>query len=124
MFIHIDSEKGIQCSEKLTFIEALQLIGSATLQLMNDCDANAKANAPDEKAYEEVHGRIYDLFNVIAGNVLDQFDGDRSPATDLTAQAILEAENAILDRETADVENEDTVDSEDSEDTSEENSPA
>lgn len=100
MFITIDSEKGISCSEGLAFVDAMRLIGSATLHIMNDVDENAKANAKDAGEYEETHGHIYDMYNTMAGNILDQFDHERSPATDLTAQAILEAENAILDRET------------------------
>lgn len=100
MFITIDSEKGITCSEGLTFVDAMRLIGSATLHIMNDADANAKATAEDSGQYEEIHGQIYDMFNTMAGNILDQFDPTTSPATDLTARAILEAENAILDRET------------------------
>ena len=51
----------------------------------------------DAENYESVHGRIYDTFNIMAGNILDAFDSNRSPATDLTAEAILRAENEILD---------------------------
>lgn len=112
MYITIDSEKGLQCSEGLTFFEAMQLIGTATLQLMNDVDAHAKEGAKDAGEYEEVHGRIYDIYNVMAGNILDKFDGSRSPATDLTAQAILEAENAILDRETSTTDDTETTEEE------------
>lgn len=101
MFITIDSEKGISCSEGLVFEEALRLLGSATIHIMKDADAFAEKNAKDAGEYEAVHGHIYDMYNFMAGNILNQFDGDRSPHTDLTAQAILEAENAILDREAA-----------------------
>ena len=112
MYITIDSEKGLSCSEGLTFVDALRLIGTATLQIMNDVDANAKENAASSEEYEAAHGQVYDLYNHMAGNILDRFDGDRSPATDLTTQAILEAENAILDRETAEVETIETTEEE------------
>ena len=95
MFIKIDTEEGITASPKLTFGDALRLIGTATLALMNGV---VDANNDDEK----VKGEVYDMYNTLAGNILDAFDGDRSPATDLTAQAILEAENAILDRQQTD----------------------
>lgn len=103
MFITIDSEKGITCSEGLVFNEGMRLIGSAALHIMHDADDFAKKNARDAGEYEEIHGHIYDMFNAMAGNILDQFDGERSPNTSLTERAILEAENAILDRETATV---------------------
>jgi hypothetical protein len=117
MFITIDTEKGITCSEGLVFEEAMRLLGSATIHIMNDADAFAKEKANDAEEYEEVHGHIYDMYNFMAGNILNKFDGDRSPCTDLTAQAILEAENAILDRETATVA--ETEETEDTEETTE-----
>ena len=95
MFIKIDTEEGITASPKLTFGDALRLIGTATLALMNGV---ADANNNDEK----VKGEVYDMYNTLDGNILDGFDGDRSPATDLTAQAIPEAENALLDRQQTD----------------------
>ena len=128
MFITIDAEKGITCSEKLTFEEAMMLIGSATLQLMHDVDEHLKATAESSEEYNEAHGRIYDMYNIMAGNILDAFDSDRSPSTDLTAQAILEAENAILDREVPTVvttsEETESSDSETTEPQQEESEPA
>lgn len=104
MYITIDSEKGIIGSENLNFMDALRLIGSATLQIMNDVDATIKENAKDSGEYEQAHGKIYDMYNFMAGNILDQFDGTRSPATDLTAEAILRAENEILDEKVPTIE--------------------
>lgn len=114
MYINIDAEKGLSCSEGLSFVDALRLIGTATLQIMNDVDAYAKENAKTDEEYDDAHGKVYDLYNHMAGNILDQFDSTRSPATDLTAQAIMEAENAILDRETTDVATETTEEENDS----------
>lgn len=96
MFLNIDSEKGITASDKLNFEDALRLIGTATIALMDGLDKQVKETAPED-TYKEVHGRIYDMYNIMAGNILDAFDNTRSPATDLTAEAILRAENEILD---------------------------
>ena len=102
MFLHIDSEKGLSASEKLGFEDAMRLIGTAALAMMDGLDEHVKKNAADAGEYEKTHGYIYDTFNTLAANVLDAFDSTKSPGTDLTAQAILEAENAILDREVPD----------------------
>lgn len=97
MFIHIDSEKGLSSNEHLSFDDALRLIGTAALSIMQGLDAYVKEK--DTENYESVHGAIYDKFNIMAGNILDAFDSTRSPATDLTAEAILRAENEILDEQ-------------------------
>ena len=95
MFINIDTEKGITFSEKLDFEDALRLLGTAAISLMTGLDDHVKENDPDN--YERVHGHIYDTFNIMCGNILDKFDSTRTPATNLTAEAILRAENEILD---------------------------
>ena len=95
MFINIDTEKGITFSEKLGFEDALRLLGTAAISLMTGLDDHVKETDPDN--YERVHGHIYDTFNIMCGNILDKFDSTRTPATDLTAEAILRAENEILD---------------------------
>lgn len=99
MFITIDSENGITASEKVSFEDGMRMLCTACLALMDGLDARVKETAESEEEYNEVHGHIYDIYNQYAGAVLDSFDSERSPHTDLTAQAILEAENAILDRE-------------------------
>ena len=106
MFLHIDSENGLSASEKLGFEDAMRLLGTAALAMMDGLDAHVKENAKDEEEYNQTHGYIYDTFNILASNVLDAFDNTMTPGTDLTAQAILEAENAILDREVPDTEEE------------------
>jgi hypothetical protein len=100
MFIHIDSETGLSSNEHLSFDDALRLIGTAALSMMEGLDKYVKEN--DAENYESVHGAIYDKFNIMAGNILDAFDSTRSPATDLTAEAILRAENEILDEQVPD----------------------
>jgi hypothetical protein len=105
MFINIDSEKGITSSEKLTFENAMRLLGTATIAIMQGFDEDMRKQLSEE-AFNEVHGRVYDMYNIMAGNILDTYDPTRSPQTDLTAQAIMEAENAILDREVPDTEEE------------------
>ena len=101
MFINIDSEKGITSSEKLTFENAMRLLGTATLAIMQGLDEDMKKRLNEEE-FKELRGRVYDMYNIMAGNILDTYDPMRSPSTDLTAQAIMEAENAILDREVPD----------------------
>jgi hypothetical protein len=100
MFIKIDTEEGISSNEHLSFEDALRLLGTAALSMMQGLDDYVKEN--DAENYESVHGRIYDMFNIMAGNILDAFDSTRSPATDLTAEAILRAENEILDEKVPD----------------------
>lgn len=95
MFIKIDTEEGITSNEHLSFEDSLRLLGTAALSMMQGLDQYVKEN--DAENYESVHGRIYDMFNIMAGNILDAFEPTRSPATDLTAEAILRAENEILD---------------------------
>lgn len=95
MVLHIDTEKGLSSDEHLSFEDTLRILGTATLSLMSGLDQYVKEH--DAENYEQVHGHIYDTFNIMAGNILDAFDNTRSPATDLTAEAILRAENEILD---------------------------
>lgn len=110
MFIHIDSDAGLSASDHLTFTDALRLLGTAALSLMDGLDTYVKEHDPEQ--YDEVHGHIYDQFNVLAGNILDAFDNTRSPATDLTAEAILRAENEILDAAVPTIEPEEAADEE------------
>ena len=107
MFIHIDTEAGISTSEQLSFEDSLRLIGTAALSMMTGLDDYVKEH--DAENYEGVHGRIYDMFNIMAGNILDAFDSTRSPATDLTAEAILRAENELLDEKVPTIEPEETI---------------
>ena len=107
MFIHIDSETGISSNEHLSFEDSLRLLGTAALSLMQGLDSFVKDKDPEH--YEIVHGHIYDTFNIMAGNILDAFDNTRSPATDLTAEAILRAENEILDEQVPTDEPEETI---------------
>jgi hypothetical protein len=102
MFIHIDSEQGLSSNEHLSFDDALRLLGTAALSIMEGLDKYVQEN--DAENYESVHGAIYDKFNIMAGNILDAFDSTRSPATDLTAEAILRAENEILDEKVPTIE--------------------
>ena len=107
MFLHIDSETGLSSNEHLSFDDALRLLGTAALSIMEGLDNYVKEN--DAENYESVHGAIYDKFNILAGNILDAFDSTRSPATDLTAEAILRAENEILDEQVPTIEPEEVI---------------
>jgi len=97
MFIKLDTEKGITASIGLNFGDAMRILGSGISQIMHSLDDTPVAEGVDEK---KRHGGIYDMFNRMAGSILDEFDAGRTPATALTAEAILKAENEILDEKT------------------------
>ena len=55
------------------------------------------SNAPNGKQ-EECRGVLYDLFNVAASKLLQNFAPELELRPNLTTQAIMEAENAIIMR--------------------------
>ena len=58
---------------------------------------NVLRAAPEDKK-EECQGTLYDFFNVAASKLLQNFAPEMELRPGLTAQAILEAENAIIMR--------------------------
>lgn len=93
-------------SQNIGFLDVLQIcctalhhcagktMDVAALQLANG------SHSPEEtaEALTALKGEIYDSINVAITNVLLSFAPEIEQRPDLTAQAILEAENAILDK--------------------------
>ncbi len=57
----------------------------------------AEAGKESEEVKEHVKGELYDMINVGAANILDMFAPEYELNPDLTAQAMLAAENQFLD---------------------------
>ena len=81
----------------LDYPTVTQMLAQAQLYFMNR--TYSAAPATDEKANKAVKGEIYDIYNAAASNVLDMFDPTAEKCTNLTAEAILKAENEILEKE-------------------------
>lgn len=101
MFIKV-SDNSLETSKRLLLPEAFQLLFSAALHMMNSVvdTAAADSNLTSEQR-TIIKGDIYDMFNIGASNVLSIFDPETSPRDNLTAEAIMQAENAILDANAA-----------------------
>lgn len=74
-----------RCDAKAGFRELMEMLFTVQLHIMNRF-------AKNEQAREE----IYDYYNVMASSVLQSFIPDNQ-RKDLTAEAIMEIENQILD---------------------------
>lgn len=77
-------------------------------------DANEKIqNEVDKEVFlRQVKGEIYDMINFGVTNMLGEFAPEIENHPDLTAQAIMEAENAILDKVSATTETDKAADAE------------
>lgn len=75
----------------LAFDDMISVLMSVSLGTMNQLVANAP-----EDAKVECQGALYDMFNVAASKVLQNFAPELELRPNLTAQAILEAENRII----------------------------
>lgn len=71
----------------------LQVIFTGTLNAMQQI-----VNTTPEDDRERVKGEIYDMFNAGASRTLEYFAPELELRPDLTTQAILEAEDRIMDR--------------------------
>ena len=100
MYINV-TEKQFKCSNDLTYSQGVALLLSGIMHITEETI---------QQKPESV-GNIYDYLNAAFGIILDKIQPDVSPATDLTAQAILEAENRILEREVPDAEESNEEDS-------------
>ena len=107
-----DNQKvSIRADENLSFPEVMQAMSTAILHIMRDCtDFTVKqilAQNPDhedqatlkEAATKRCKEELYDMFNCAASNVLCAFAPEIEAHPDLTAQALLDAENAFLQRQ-------------------------
>ena len=71
-----------------------QMLAQAQLHFMQR--TLAAVPQTDQKQVKAIKGEIYDIYNATASNVLDMFDPTAEKCTNLTAEAILKAENEIL----------------------------
>lgn len=78
----------------LDYPTVTQMLAQAQLHFMQRILAAAPET--DEKQMKALKGEIYDIYNAAASNVLDMFDPTVEKCTNLTAEAILKAENEIL----------------------------
>lgn len=81
-----------KASQAITFPEALQLLSTVILGMMQQ---TVEKN-PDAK------GELYDMLNMAASRTLEQFAPEYELRPNLTAQAILEAENRIIEEDRLD----------------------
>lgn len=80
-----------KATQTISFPEALQILNSALLGMMN----STLTQLPDH-LQPEAKGDLYDMFNLAASRTLEQFAPEYELRPNLTAQAILEAENRII----------------------------
>lgn len=91
----ICAEEAISYSDDLKCIDALKLLLGGILFTIQHAHATISDVHP-EKA-EEVKRELYDLVNIGASNILKKFAPEFELRPDLTAEAIMKAENEILD---------------------------
>ena len=80
-----------KATQTISFPEALQVLNSALLGMMNTTLATLLTHLQPE-----AKGDLYDMFNLAASRTLEQFAPEYELRPNLTAQAILEAENKII----------------------------
>ena len=77
------------------------VILSAMNQLVANYEKTLEANAPDtankDVQITELKGMLYDFYNVNASNLLTMFAPEFDKNPDLTTQAILKAENELIE---------------------------
>ena len=95
------SEDGMFASEPLSFVDVLQLTCSCVAGVAGD--VLAKAESSDER--EKLEAELFDIANLSFSNCLAYAFPTQELRPDLTEEAIMEAENAILKRAAEDMEN-------------------
>lgn len=95
------SEDGMFASEPLTFADVLQL----TCSCVAGVAGSVLAKAQDADEAKKIEGELFDIANVAFSNCLEHTFPTMSLHPDLTEEAIMEAENAILKRAAEDMEN-------------------
>ena len=94
--VHIqvqDDKVSISYNHSITLPDFITLMSTAILSAMQQTVASVP-EAEREHAKEE----IYDMYNAAASNTLHYFAPEIDMRPHLTTQAILEAENAIIER--------------------------
>ena len=88
-----DNQVSMHTSGPITFEDLISLTNTVTLGYMN----KIKDAAPEDKK-EECVNTLYDTYNFAVSHVLEAFAPEKELRPNLTSQAILEAENAIIRR--------------------------
>lgn len=88
-----DNQVSMHTSGPITFEDLISLTNTVTLGYMN----KLKDAAPEDKK-EECVNTLYDAYNFAVSHVLEAFAPEKELRPNLTSQAILEAENAIIRR--------------------------
>ena len=83
----------IKSSEPMTYEDILSMTMTLCLSAMRQV-----VSSVSEDCKAEAKGALYDTFNVTASELLELFAPEFELRPNLTAQAILEAENAIVMR--------------------------
>ena len=102
--LQIDTEANqltVEVSEPTTGELMMQAFCTAILNLMNKCTADFNATTEDETERKRFKEFLYDEANANMSNVLESYAPELDAHPNLTEQAILEAENAILEKQFA-----------------------
>lgn len=102
--LQIDAEANqltVEVSEPTTGELMMQAFCTAILNLMNKCTADFNATTEDETERQRFKEFLYDEANANMSNVLEAYAPELDAHPNLTEQAILEAENAILEKQLA-----------------------
>lgn len=89
-----DDRVKISYKEAVPFTDFLQVISTGVLTAMN----SIVASAPEDQQ-QQIKEDLYDMYNAAASNTLHYFAPEIEMRPHLTSQAILEAEDAIIERE-------------------------
>lgn len=89
-----NEQMSLTAKESIALPDLMLVLLTGLLQAMQ----TTVSRAPEEDR-QAIKEDIYDMFNQGASNVLTHFAPDIEMRPDLTAQAILEKENEIIDRE-------------------------
>jgi hypothetical protein len=96
--ISLTDDGMFMASENITPAEFINMVLAAQLNLFN----HIMSQAPEEDQ-TKLKGELYDLYNRGASAFLEAFAPEIELRPDLTAEAILKAENEILDTEVPEI---------------------
>lgn len=89
-----DNKLDINLKPYGTILDALELLGNASLQVMRYCIEDAP-----ESLQDTIRKDLYDKYNCMASNILSTLDPEADLHPGLTERAILEMENKLIDDE-------------------------
>lgn len=97
--ISITQDGMILSSEQLHVADYINITLAAQLNMFNDILRRA-----DEEEREHTRGELYDMYNLAASAFLKAFAPELELRPGLTEEAIMRAENEILEERAADIE--------------------